>query len=73
LLQELPGEPEASLAERSRGASAITRSAATGIAAITVYKTDNAIVLVRGANASLSPADLDAAESAFAGVDVCSR
>ena len=44
--------------------------APTGIAAITVWKADNAIVLVRGANAMLGPGDLDAAEGAFAGSDV---
>jgi len=47
-----------------------TEGVATGIASITVYKADNAIVLVRGANAALSPADLDAAERAFAQADV---
>jgi ribokinase len=43
---------------------------ASGIAAITVCNADNAIVVVPGANALLSAADLDAAESAFAEADV---
>jgi ribokinase len=43
---------------------------ATGIAAITVCDADNAIVVVPGANALLSAADLDAAEAAFAQADV---
>jgi ribokinase len=47
-----------------------TPGVSTGIAAITVYKADNAIVVVPGANAKLSAADLDAAESAFAEADV---
>ena len=42
----------------------------TGIAAITVWRADNAIVLVRGANAALGPTDLDAAEAAFSETDV---
>jgi ribokinase len=47
-----------------------TVGAATGIAAITVCNADNAIVVVAGANAQLSAADLDAAESTFAEADV---
>jgi ribokinase len=47
-----------------------TPGVATGIAAITVCNADNAIVVVAGANARLSPADLDLAESAFAEADV---
>jgi ribokinase len=47
-----------------------TPGMSTGIAAITVCNADNAIVVVPGANARLSSADLDAAESAFAEADV---
>jgi ribokinase len=47
-----------------------TPSVSTGIAAITVCNADNAIVVVPGANACLSAADLDVAESAFAEADV---
>jgi ribokinase len=47
-----------------------TPGVSTGIAAITVCNADNAIVVVPGANASLSTADLDAAEPAFAQADV---
>jgi ribokinase len=47
-----------------------TPDMSTGIAAITVCNADNAIVVVPGANASLSAADLDAAEPAFAEADV---
>ena len=47
-----------------------TPGVSTGIAAITVCNADNAIVVVPGANASLSAADLDAAEPAFAETDV---
>jgi ribokinase len=47
-----------------------TPSVSTGVAAITVCNADNAIVVVAGANAELSPADLDAAESAFAEADI---
>jgi ribokinase len=43
---------------------------ATGIAVITVYKSDNAILVVPGANAALTPADLDVAEGAFANTDI---
>ena len=42
----------------------------TGIASITVCNADNAIVVVPGANAHLSAADLDLAEEAFAAADV---
>src|SRR5580693_6285205 len=47
-----------------------TAGVSTGIAAITVCNADNAIVVVSGANARLTAADLDAAESAFAQADV---
>ena len=47
-----------------------TAGAPTGVAAITVRNGENAIIVVRGANASLAAADLDAAESAFAMADV---
>jgi ribokinase len=47
-----------------------THGMSTGIAAITVCNADNAIIVVPGANARLSAADLDAAESAFAEADV---
>jgi ribokinase len=47
-----------------------TEGVASGVAAITVCNSDNAIVVVAGANGRLSPADLDAAESAFAEADV---
>jgi ribokinase len=47
-----------------------TPSVPTGVAAITVCNADNAIVVVSGANARLSVADLEAAEAAFAEADV---
>jgi ribokinase len=47
-----------------------TQGVSTGVAAITVCNADNAIVVVSGANARLSIADLDAAEAAFAQADV---
>jgi len=47
-----------------------TAHASTGVASITVCGADNAIIVVPGANARLSPADLDAAEPAFAETDV---
>jgi ribokinase len=47
-----------------------TVGASTGVASITVCEADNAIIVVPGANAALSPADLDAAEAAFAETDV---
>jgi ribokinase len=47
-----------------------TAGAPTGIAAITVCNGENAIIIVHGANASLTAADLDSAESAFAAADV---
>ena len=47
-----------------------TEGAPSGVASITVRNGENAIVVVRGANASLTPADLDAAESAFEAAEV---
>ena len=47
-----------------------TSSVSTGVASITVCDADNAIIVISGANALLTPADLDAAESAFAATDV---
>jgi ribokinase len=47
-----------------------TSEEATGIACITLTKGDNAIVVVPGANHTLSPAHLDEAEEAFANADV---
>jgi ribokinase len=47
-----------------------TPSVSTGVASITVCDADNAIIVVSGANALLTPADLDAAEAAFAEADV---
>jgi ribokinase len=47
-----------------------TSAVSTGVAAITVCDADNAIVVVAGANARLSPTDVDAADAAFAGADV---
>ena len=47
-----------------------TAGASTGVASIIVCKAENAIIVVPGANAVLSPADLDAAEPAFAETDV---
>ena len=47
-----------------------TSSMSTGVASITVCDADNAIIVVSGANALLTPADLDAAEAAFAEADV---
>jgi ribokinase len=43
---------------------------ATGMASITLAGGDNAIMVVSGANNAVSPAQLDAAEAAFAGADV---
>jgi ribokinase len=66
----------AELKERLAGEGVVTRwvretpGTPTGVAAITVCNADNAIVVVSGANASLSAADLDAAESAFAEADI---
>ncbi|MDR3413670.1 MAG: ribokinase [Formivibrio sp.] len=48
----------------------ITDQAATGIALITVSQSENAIIVVPGANHILSPADIYAAESAFIEADV---
>ena len=42
----------------------------TGVAAITVSQAENSIVVVPGANHALSPADIQAAESAFADADL---
>jgi ribokinase len=47
-----------------------TPGASTGVAVITVCNADNAIVVVAGANAQLSAADLEMAEPAFAEADV---
>jgi ribokinase len=47
-----------------------TPEVSTGIAAITVCKADNAIIVVPGANGWLSASDLDSAEDAFAEADV---
>ena len=65
-------ELEARLAAEGVGTRWVQRTegVASGVAAITVCNSDNAIVVVPGANAQLSPADLDAAESAFAEADV---
>lgn len=43
---------------------------ATGVAAITVSQSENAIVVIPGANHTLIPADLQAAEAAFMAADV---
>ena len=43
---------------------------ATGVASITLCGSDNAIIVVPGANHALLPAHLDAAEQAFADADV---
>ncbi len=43
---------------------------ATGVASITLCGSDNAIIVVPGANHALQPAQLDAAEQAFADADV---
>ncbi|QLG88994.1 ribokinase [Chitinibacter bivalviorum] len=43
---------------------------ASGIAMITLAGSDNAIIVVPGANAHLSPADIEAAEAAFIEADV---
>ena len=42
----------------------------TGVAAITVSQAENSIVVVPGANHALSPADIEAAESAFVEADL---
>ena len=47
-----------------------TPEVSTGIAAITVCDSDNAIIVVPGANGWLSATDLNSAESAFAEADV---
>lgn len=48
----------------------ISDKAATGVASITVCDSENSIVVAPGANGVLSPADIHAAESAFAWADV---
>lgn len=48
----------------------IAEGVSTGVAAITVSQAENSIVVVPGANHALSPADIAAAESAFADADV---
>jgi len=48
----------------------VAEGVATGVAAITVSQAENSIVVVPGANHALSPADIAAAESAFADADV---
>jgi len=47
-----------------------TPEVSTGIASITVCDADNAIIVVPGANGTLSSSDLDSAETAFAEADV---
>jgi ribokinase len=47
-----------------------TASVSTGVASITVCDSDNAIIVIPGANGLLTPADIDAAETAFAETDV---
>ncbi len=47
-----------------------TPSVSTGVASITVCDSDNAIIVISGANGLLRPADIDAAETAFAETDV---
>jgi ribokinase len=47
-----------------------TPGVSTGIASITVCDADNAIIVVPGANGTLSSSDLDSAEAAFAEADV---
>src|SRR5262249_48180604 len=47
-----------------------TEGVSNGIAAITVCRADNSIIVVAGANALLSPADLDAAETEFQTTDI---
>ncbi|WP_410499886.1 ribokinase [Chitinibacter sp. S2-10] len=48
----------------------VSPATASGIAMITLAGSDNAIIVVPGANACLSPADIEAAESSFADADV---
>jgi ribokinase len=48
----------------------VAEGVSTGVAAITVSQAENSIVVVPGANHALSPADIAAAESAFADADV---
>src|SRR5262249_7408374 len=47
-----------------------TETVSTGIASIPVSGADTAIIVVPGANALLSPADLDAAETEFHTADI---
>ena len=48
----------------------VAKEVRTGVAAITLSAAENSIVVVPGANHSLSPADLDEAAGAFAAADV---
>ncbi len=48
----------------------IAEDVSTGVAAITVSQAENSIVVVPGANHALSPADIHAAERAFAEADL---
>lgn len=48
----------------------VVHGVSTGVAAITVSQAENSIVVVPGANHVLSPADIDAADAAFAEADV---
>lgn len=48
----------------------VAQGVSTGVAAITVSQAENSIVVVPGANHALSPADVEAAASAFAEADV---
>ncbi|MBS1226977.1 MAG: ribokinase [Proteobacteria bacterium] len=48
----------------------VAQQIGTGVAAITVSQAENAIIVVPGANHALTPADLYAAEAAFAAADV---
>lgn len=48
----------------------VTDKAATGVAIITVSQSENAIIVVPGANHVLTPEDIQAAESAFIAADV---
>lgn len=48
----------------------VTEHTATGVAVITVSNAENAIVVVPGANHTLTPETIQAAESAFSSVDV---
>jgi len=48
----------------------VAQQIGTGVAAITVSQAENSIIVVPGANHALTPADLYAAEAAFAAADV---